>query len=283
MNTDRILYEQHNGVITLRLNRPEVRNAVDRATVDALRRCVDRIAADPQARAVVLCGQGQGFCAGADLRELSRLSPADAGRFVGQAAEAMNRLVLLPLPVIASIHGFALGGGFLLSLYADVRVVASDARIGLPPAARAWMLPWAMSRLASWIGPARAQQFVLRGGVLTAEEMQRRGLVDEVVPPNELASRTQHLARDLATWPPAALSELRHFFHELQGHDHLQSDRRATEAFVRCLSTPEAQAAMSAFRKAAASPPDSGPSQASSASVADPVCNNPPDDAPRVN
>jgi len=257
MASESIIYDQRDAIVTLRLNRPDVRNAVDDAMVAQLNESVARLADDTTVRAVILAGEGAGFSAGADLNGLARATPDQASEMIGAASDAMNRLASLPVPVIAAMHGFALGGGFLLSLYCDVRVVADDAKIGLPAAARMWMLPWAMSRLASWIGVARAQQLVLAGGVMTPQEAKRLGLVDHVVPTGDVQVRADELARDLAGWPRHVLKEVRGFFSELEGREHADWDRRATAAFVRCFAADEAQQVLEQFRGGVVDPPPS--------------------------
>ena len=249
MTHSSVQYEQSGPVVTLRLNRPEVRNAVNVEMVDALTRFVERLAADESVRVVIVCGAGRGFSAGADLAQLSRAKPSEAGQLVVRCAETMNRLASLPLPVIAAVHGFALGGGFLLSMYCDLRLVASGTKLGLPSTARVWMLPWAMSRLASLVGVAKARQFVLTGGVLDADRAKSWGLVDVVVPQRDLERRANELAADLATWPRHVMVEIRNFFCELEGLDHAYWDSLATAGFVRCFSTQEAQTAMARFRR----------------------------------
>jgi enoyl-CoA hydratase/carnithine racemase len=218
--------------------------------VSSLESAVDRLADDPQVRVVVLRGRGTSFCAGADLTELSVCSPAEATSAALGCAAVMDRLARLPVPLVAAMHGNAVGGGFLISLYCDWRIARADTQLGLPAASRQWLPPWAMSRLAAWVGLAKAQQILLCGGMFTADEAQRRGLLDQVVDgadeqgwESEIRRTTQRLGqvrRDV-------VGEIRSFFASLGRGSHQQWDQLSSEAFGRCFDHPEARAAIRAF------------------------------------
>ncbi|MBX7169126.1 MAG: enoyl-CoA hydratase/isomerase family protein [Pirellulales bacterium] len=244
-----IEFERAGNVAVLRLNRPQVANALDRGLVAALARHLDAIADDDALRAVVLCGAGRGFCAGADLRELAACTPAEATELELAFAGVFDRLAALDRPTIAAIHGYAVGGGFFLSLYCDLRIVATGTQLGFPEAAQQWLPPWALSRLAAWVGPARAEQLVLVAGRFDAAQGATWGLVDQLVAPDELLPRALEVARRVASAKPPVVAEARRFFGQLRGQPHDVWDRISATAFARGFASPTAQAALDSFNK----------------------------------
>ncbi|MFF1302107.1 enoyl-CoA hydratase/isomerase family protein [Streptomyces sp. NPDC058307] len=205
----------------LTLNRPEVLNALTPGQRDLLIELLAGASADPQVRAVVLTGTGRGFCAGADLRGASGAGASGAGasgageRVAGDVARTLRlgaqRLVAAVLdcekPVIAAVNGTAAGLGAHLALACDLVLAAESARFievfvrrGLvPDGGGAYLLP----RL---IGPRRAKELMFFGDPLTAPEAERLGLVNRVVPDEELAKTARAWAERLATGPTRALA-----------------------------------------------------------------------------
>lgn len=235
------------GKATLWLNRPAVRNALSRAMLADLGRCLERIEADETIRVLVLRGRGPGFCAGADLRELAELNAVEATAMQRDSSALLERLAALPVPSVAVLHGFAVGGGLLMSLYCDVRLASDDARIGFPPAARVWIPPWGLSRLARWVGVARAQQLVLTAGIFAASEGHRFGLIDHTVPPEEIDAAADRIAAEVADWPRRVVAEIRAFFAELSGRNHADWDAIAAAGFQRSFDEPPARDALRRF------------------------------------
>ncbi len=207
-----VLYEKRGNVATLTLNRPETLNAMNEAMMAELERCLIDIAADPEVRAVVLTGAGRGFSSGGDQKR-ERGAEGDQkffdGDLGGNVVERLNRCVLrlqqLPKPVIGCINGVAVGAGCNLALATDLRI-ASDAsrfgevfsRIGLvPDGGGTYLLP----RL---VGTSKALELIMLGDIIDAEEALRIGLVNRVVPADQLAAETQQLAERLANGPTLA-------------------------------------------------------------------------------
>ncbi len=231
----------------LRLNRPQVRNALSRQLIRDMDRCVRAIEADASIGSVVLAGNGASFCAGADLAEFADASSAAAMQEELHSVAVFDRLAALPTPVVAAIHGHAVGGGFLMTLYCDVRLAASGAKLGFPKAAQQWLPPWALSRLASWVGTGRAEQLVLTAGMFSAETAQGWGLVDEVLPPAELLTAARTKAAALTGVRREVVREVREFFRQLRGRDHAHWDRISAQGFARLFGSPAAQAAIHEF------------------------------------
>jgi 2-(1,2-epoxy-1,2-dihydrophenyl)acetyl-CoA isomerase len=194
------------AVLTIALNRPDKLNAFDAAMHEAFRSALKE-GADPDVRAVVLTGNGRGFCVGQDLSELSR-----GGRDVGALLrERWNRHAVglrgLDKPVLAAVNGAAAGAGVSLACACDLRVAADSAAfvpafvtVGLvPDTGGSWLVP----RL---LGYARAFEWMCSGRKLGAEEALAWGLVSEVVPADEVLGRTQARAAELAALPTTAIA-----------------------------------------------------------------------------
>ncbi|MHC3472567.1 enoyl-CoA hydratase/isomerase family protein [Streptomyces sp. 7R007] len=170
------------GIGTLLLARPPV-NALDTAAQRLLEAAAHEAADREDVAAVVLYGGPERFSAGADIREMAGMSPADMTRWARHLQDAFTAVADIPKPVVAAVNGFALGGGCELALAADHRILAADARIGLPEILLG-VIPGAggTQRLTRLVGPARAKDLIFTGRTLTAEEALAIGLADHVVP-----------------------------------------------------------------------------------------------------
>jgi 2-(1,2-epoxy-1,2-dihydrophenyl)acetyl-CoA isomerase len=204
-----VLVEQSDGIATLTLNRPEVRNALDLEMREALETALRDLEADATVRVLVLTGAGEHFCAGGDVKlmQARRMTAADGQRRVEAMNRAVRALAEFRAPTIARVDGFAVGAGCNLALACDL-VLASDrarfgevfARIGLvPDGGGTYFLP-------RRVGLARAKELCFTADVVDAAEAWRLGLVNRVVPVAELATATGALARRIAGGPPRALA-----------------------------------------------------------------------------
>lgn len=183
------------------LDRPEKRNAIDQETIDALHALCSSLEADP--RTLILTGSGGMFAAGADIAQLRGRTAADARR--GINATAFIRVGELPMPVIAAVDGFALGGGAELAYAADIRIATPTLQIGNPETGLGIMAAaGATWRLPEIVGHARASEMLLTGRMLDAEEALRWGLVSAVHPAEDLMSAAHAIADRIAANDPLA-------------------------------------------------------------------------------
>jgi enoyl-CoA hydratase len=203
--------ENRELVTTITIDRPHVRNAVDRATAEALADAMRAFEADDDAKVAVLCGAGESFCAGADLQAIANGTPNRLEPF-GDAPMGPSRM-LLDKPVIAAISGYAVAGGLELALWCDLRVVDTTAvlgvfcrRFGVP------LIDGGTVRLPQIVGLGRALDLILTGRAVAADEALAMGLVDRVVPAGGAITAAKELARTIAAFPQACM----------------RSDRRAT-------------------------------------------------------
>jgi len=204
-----LLETSDDGVLTLTLNRPERRNALDAALVTRLHLRLAEAGADRDVRCVVLTGAGEAFCAGADLKEAMTTPPAEGDiieRAYHPAIRAMRRM---PKPVIAAVDGVATGYGASLALAADIRLASERARFSLIFVRVGLTLDGG----ASWFLPRlvglRAYELALTGDLIDAAEAHRIGLVNHVHPAADLARRAAALARRLADGPPLAMAAIK--------------------------------------------------------------------------
>jgi enoyl-CoA hydratase/carnithine racemase len=190
--------ERADGVLVLRLARPERRNALDAAMVDGLRATLEAAAIDDETRAVVLTGEGTAFCAGADLGTFDREGDARTFRFESHRLTAVTELVeRVEKPVIAAVNGAAVGFGVQLALACDLRIGGASARF-LFSEGRLGLLPThgGVARLVKLVGLGRARDLLLSSGEVTAARAYELGLLTQVVPDEELLERARSLAAD---------------------------------------------------------------------------------------
>ena len=196
------------------LSRPAVRNALDLQTTERLMASLAEAASDPAVRAVLLRGEGPGFCAGSDVKEMARLSPAERLHVAQRKAALMRALRDLDKPVVCGVHGFALGGGFMLAIGCDAVITAADAVWRLPEVELGFFPPWGIEALAGRVGMARARWLVWGAGALDGREAGALGLAEIVVPAGEVEERSLKLAQRLASLPAQSVTSTKRFFRE---------------------------------------------------------------------
>lgn len=205
-----VLVEEHADRVVLRLNRPEVRNAIDAQMVEELHEVCSLLERDP--RVALILGEGDVFAAGADIAQLRERRREDALRGINSGI--FDRIRRLPMPVVALIDGYALGGGAELAYACDFRVGTTTTKIGNPEtnlgilaaAGAAW-------RLAELVGEPLAKEILLTGRVLTAEECLEVRLLNEVVSPDDLLTTGHRWADSVAKQAPLAVRLTKAVFH----------------------------------------------------------------------
>lgn len=193
------------GVATLELNRPDVRNALSRALLEELSGVLLSLEPRDDVRALVLCGAGgRAFASGADIGELRERTHREG--LLGFAARTFQQLEDFPRPTVAAVEGHALGGGLELALACDLRVGSSAAKVGLPEVTLG-ILPGAggTSRLQRLVGLGRARELVFTGRILEADEAYALGIFERCVAPATALAEAQALARQIARNAPLAV------------------------------------------------------------------------------
>lgn len=224
--------EPADGVRLLRLNRPDKHNALDTALTQALLDAL-RDAGRERCRAVILTGAGASFCAGADTTEFSALSGDDQTLATARAdltAQLHAVFTEIGVPVIAAVHGNALGGGAGLALACDIVIAAEDMMFGYPELRHGVVPAIVMANLVRQIGRKAAFRLVATGRIIGGEEAERLGIVSESVPPELVSVRAMEIASRIAAWSPVAMRATKRLFHrvaELPIHQALEAGRDA--------------------------------------------------------
>ncbi len=207
-----LLVRRSAGVHTLSLNRPARLNALTAEMASTLMAALDAVEADASCRAVLLTGEGRGFCAGQDLAEVT--AETDLGDTLEQQLNpVIRRIRALPVPVVCAVQGVAAGAGANMALACDIVLAGVSARfiqafinIGLvPDAGGSWVLP----RL---VGDARARGMAMLGGTVTGQQAAEWGLVWQAVPDDTLLAEAERLAAHMATLPTQALASMKRAF-----------------------------------------------------------------------
>lgn len=213
-----ILCETRHGVQTLTLNRPDKLNALNFALTQALVDALKAADKNPDVRAVVVTGAGRGFCAGADTREFATLTP-DNQDLVEQRAALTTELQGLgrrmSKPVIAAVNGFAMGGGAGLALSCDLALASPDAKFGYPEVKHGIVAAIVMAGLVEHVGRKAAFELVATGRTVLADEARALGLINCVVPAEDLLNEAHRLAETLAAHPVNAMRATKQIFHEV--------------------------------------------------------------------
>jgi enoyl-CoA hydratase len=230
--------ERSGPVTTVVMDRPEARNAVDRASAEALVEAFTAYDADDSQAVAVLTGSGDMFCAGADLKAWdNRVEPEGDGP-MGPTRMRLRK------PVIAAIEGYAVAGGLELALWCDLRVAATDATLGV--FCRRWGVPLidgGTVRLPRLIGTSRAMDLILTGRPVGADEAERIGLVNRVVPTGTARRHAEQLAAELAAFPQECLRNDRLSVLEQDGLDERAAMSRELAYGVRSLQAGGAEGA----------------------------------------
>lgn len=204
-----VLVEKNGPVTTVIINRPEVRNAVDRHTAEALAKAFYAFDADPNAAVAVLCGSNDNFCAGADLKALASGDPNRVNQVKTGADGPMGPTrTTLSKPVIAAVSGYCVAGGLELALWADMRIVEDNATFGV--FCRRWGVPLidgGTVRLPRLIGHSRAMDMILTGRPVDAIEAERIGLANRLVKTGEARQAAEDLAAHIAAFPQTCLRQ----------------------------------------------------------------------------
>ena len=211
--SDALSIECRDGIAWLAVNRPEVRNALDSALCAELAGAFADLGADPDVRVVVLRGAGdRAFISGADINEFRKrlATPEDALAYDEEAEALMSAIAAVPRPVIAMIHGFAIGSGLLVAMACDLRIASDAVRVGIP-VARIGLVPPVpdVARLVRLVGPGRAKDLLMTGRSIAAGEALSLGLLNRIVPAEELETVTGEIAGLLARNAPLSLKAVK--------------------------------------------------------------------------
>jgi enoyl-CoA hydratase len=202
-----IIYEKSDGIAYITLNRPKFLNVYNIQMRDELYQVLGAIREDCEVRVAILKGAGEkAFCAGADLKDFLLAPSPIIARQVRWERDIWGLFLNIPQPLIAAVHGYVLGSGIEMALCCDIRIASDDTRFGLPEVGLG-IIPAAggTQTLPRVIGPGKALEMLLTDPWINAEQAQKVGLVNLVVPKDELLKRAEAMARQIASFNPFAV------------------------------------------------------------------------------
>ncbi|MCY1053638.1 enoyl-CoA hydratase-related protein [Nannocystis sp. SCPEA4] len=252
LGTDTLLVTDDAGVLVVTINRPKALNALNQAVIAGLQHVLDEAAEAARAgrvRALVLTGAGEkAFVAGADIAAMADMSVGTAREFARSGHAVGDALASLPIPTIAAVNGFALGGGCELALACDFIYAAENAKFGQPEV-KLGVIPGfgGTQRLARRVGLARAIELCLTGDTIDATEATRIGLANRVLPAAELLPATIATARKIAEMGPVAVAEAKRVLYAGAGLPLSQANALEVEAFAGLFDTADQKEGMAAF------------------------------------
>ena len=244
-----ILLEKKGLYAVATINRPKALNALNSEVLSDLDELVRTVSADADIRALVITGSGEkAFVAGADIGEMSTLTPAEGEAFGKHGNDVFRKLETLPIPTIAAVNGFALGGGCELSMSCDIRLCADTAVFGQPEAGLGITPGFGgTQRLARLVSPGMAKQLIYTAKNIKADEAYRIGLVNAVYPLDELLPAAEKMAETIAKNAPIAVRACKKAINE--GLEAKMDDAVVIEEklFGSCFQTADQSEGMSAF------------------------------------
>ena len=246
-----LLTDEHDGVLILTLNRPEVMNALNFPLLHELRAQVEAVRFRTDIRVIIVTGRGErAFCSGADLKERAGLSPAQVKEYIFTIRDLFTTIEFINKPVIAAVNGLALGGGTELALASDIRIATDSATMGLTEA-RLAIIPGAggTQRLPRLVGKGKAKELIFTGRRVEATEALAIGLVNKVCQPEELLDECRKMATMICETGPIAIEQAKYAINyglETDLHTGLAIE---SNAYWVCIPTEDRLEGLTAFRE----------------------------------
>ena len=248
MTAEMVRYSAHDGVATIRLNRPEALNALNPPLVVALIEAMERVRRDDNVRCVLLTGAGRAFSAGGDLKAMLAMRREEFREYILSLQRLSAEMRRVSKPIVAAIQGYALAGGMELAVNCDIRIAADDAKFGLPDTPVGMSptsgMTFALPRI---VGTGWAKYLAFTGEMIDAAQAQRIGLVTHIVPVGQLEDAALALARRIAGHPPVGLRHIKLGFDVAADGGLDTALTYETDAEVACFDTDEVVANLRAF------------------------------------
>jgi enoyl-CoA hydratase len=249
MDYNNILFSIQDNIAVLKFNRPKALNAVNPDVFVEMNDALDRINADKTAKVLILTGEGEkAFVAGADIAHMVNLSPLQLKEFSRNGQDLLFRLEKLPIPVIACVNGFALGGGCEIAMACDFVYASENAKFGQPEITLG-VIPGfgGTQRLPRLVGRAMAKELCMTGGMINAQEAKDIGLVNRVFPREKLWEETMKTAAAIALKGKVALKAVKECIQRGMDVDLTSGCYMESEAFGLIATSPDKKEGMTAF------------------------------------
>jgi len=249
MEYNNIIFQVREGIATITFNRPEILNALSAEALKEFSHALDEINADEDIRALILTGAGEkSFIAGADIKEFPTFNALKAKSFSETGHILMNKLQELPIPVIAAVNGFALGGGCEVALACDFIYASEDAMFGLPEI-NLGIIPGfgGTQRLPRLVGRNMAKEMIFTGKMISADEAKSIGMVNKVCPREKLMDEAITTAKTIASKGKVSVRAAKQAIDNGVNVDLTTGCRIEIDAFALCLASPDAKEGTLAF------------------------------------
>jgi enoyl-CoA hydratase len=249
MGFENTLYEKEDGVATITINRPKALNALNKQAVREISSRLDEAEEDETVKVIVITGAGdKGFCVGLDLKSVRGISAVDGMNLSLLGQKLTKKIEELRKPVIAAINGYALGGGLEMALSCDLRIASENARMGQTELNVGLIPGWGgTQRLPRLVGRAMAKELIFTGKMIDAKTAKQLGLLNEVVPPDELKSAVKKFAAELITKPPVGLQLAKQLINSSIETDLTKGLIQEAQAFGVLASTEDFDEGVAAF------------------------------------
>ncbi len=241
--------EKEGSIATITIDRPKALNALNLTTLKELKQALAQVVKTADVRAVILTGAGEkAFVAGADIGEMAGYSTSQALSFAQAGHRIMTILEALPVPTIAAVNGFALGGGCELALACDLIYASEKAKLGLPEVSLG-VIPGfgGTQRLARLVGRSRAKELIFTGDLIDAARAREYGLVLEVLPPDKLMAHCRDVANKIASRGPSAVAQAKRVIEHGADLTLAAGNEMERQAFALLFGTQDQKEGMKAF------------------------------------
>lgn len=249
MNFECIIYEKGEGIATIKLNRPQVLNAMNKQLWLDFQEALEDAKNDPEVKVLVITGEGRAFSTGADLKESKTRGVEEYRDYLRELQEASRKVIRFEKPTIAAINGYAIGSGLELSLACDIRIAAEEAKIGsTETAVSSSVTGGAMKLVQDLIGPAKARELIFTAELIDGREAERIGLVNKAVPLDRLMEETREMAKKIAKNSSFSIKMIKKGLNLARGETSLEALMDyEIEACLACVTTKERQERLEAF------------------------------------
>lgn len=249
MTYENILMDTNEGISIITFNRPKALNALNSALLQEFAHALETVATDEQIRVLILTGSGEkSFVAGADITELAQLDALSSKVFIHKGLSIINKLTELPIPVIAAVNGFALGGGLEIAMACDFIYAVKTASFGQPEI-KLGLIPGygGTQRLPRIIGAAQAKELLFTGKMISADKALSLGMINSVTEPDELMDKVRVVAVEMASKGKVALRAIKQTVNFGLNADLATGLRIETDAFAITMASEDAKEGTSAF------------------------------------
>jgi len=251
MDFECIIYKKEEGIATIKLNRPQVLNAMNKQLWLDLQVALEDVKNDPEIKVLIITGEGRAFSTGADLKDSKDRTIEEYRNYLVELQETSRKIIRFEKPIIAAINGYALGSGYELALACDIRIAAEEALIGSPEArVTSSVTGGAMRLVQDLIGPGKAKELIFTAEYIDGKEAERIGLVNKAVPLDKLMETAGEMAKKIAENSSFSIKMIKKGFNMARGEVSLEALMDyEIEACLACVSTKERQDSLQEFEE----------------------------------